>query len=68
MLQMVACGRGVAALPRWLVVENQSRFPLVPIHLGKNGIGKQIFLGIRRGDIETDYVAAFVELARTVNS
>jgi LysR family transcriptional regulator for metE and metH len=63
MLQMVASGRGVAALPRWLVEESQSRFAVVPVKLGKHGIAKQIYLGIRESDAHTDYVQAFIELA-----
>jgi len=63
MLQMVASGRGVAALPRWLVEEYASKLDVVPIPLGKLGIHKQIFLGIREADIDIDYVSAFVKLA-----
>ncbi|MDB5797123.1 MAG: transcriptional regulator, LysR family, partial [Paucimonas sp.] len=47
MLQMVASGRGVAALPRWLVEENAAKFKVVPVRLGRHGIAKQIFLGMR---------------------
>lgn len=65
MLQMVASGRGVAALPRWLVEEYQSRFDVVPIRLGKQGIAKQIYLGIRETDVDTDYVQAFIALAQS---
>lgn len=65
MLQMVACGRGVAALPRWLVLEQQDRFPLTPVRLGKDGIDKKIFLGLRKSDAEIDYMAAFIEIARS---
>jgi len=64
MLQMVASGRGVAALPRWLVEEYQSRFDVVPVRLGKSGIAKQIYLGIREADVQIDYVQAFIELAQ----
>lgn len=63
MLQMVASGRGVAALPRWLVEEYQSRFDVVPVKLGKQGIAKQIYLGIREADAQIDYVHAFIALA-----
>lgn len=68
MLQMVAAGRGVAALPRWLVSEYQQRLPLHPLQLGKSGVAKQIFLGLRKEDVETDYLNAFVELARRHNT
>lgn len=64
MLQMVASSRGVAALPRWLVEEYQTRFDVVPVKLGKHGIAKQIYLGIRETDLETDYVQAFIDLAK----
>ncbi|HTF97482.1 MAG TPA: LysR substrate-binding domain-containing protein [Cellvibrio sp.] len=64
MFQMVASGRGVTALPRWLVDEYASKLNVVPVRLGKKGIHKHIFLGIREGDIDIDYVRAFVEMAR----
>ena len=64
MLQMVASGRGVAALPKWLVAEYEHQMPVVPVRLGRHGIAKQIFLGLRSSDTEIDYIAAFVELAR----
>lgn len=64
MLQMVASGRGVTALPRWLVEEYGNRLDVVPVRLGKQGIHKQIFLGIREADMNIDYLRAFVDLAR----
>jgi LysR family transcriptional regulator, regulator for metE and metH len=64
MMQMVASGRGVAALPRWLVREFASKVDVVPVRLGPDGIAKQIFLGAREADLETDYLQAFIELAR----
>ncbi|MDF3035228.1 MAG: transcriptional regulator metE/metH family [Paucimonas sp.] len=64
MMQMVASGRGVAALPRWLVQEYAGKVDVVPVRLGPNGIAKQIFLGTREADIGTDYLQAFINLAR----
>ncbi|NLY65257.1 MAG: LysR family transcriptional regulator [Alcaligenaceae bacterium] len=64
MLQMVASGRGVTALPRWLVEEYANKLDVVPLRLGPRGIAKQIFLGLRETDTTIDYVQAFVELAR----
>ena len=64
MLQMVASGRGVAALPRWLVQEYAARIDVVPVRLGAHGIAKQIHLGAREGELEVDYLRAFIELAR----
>jgi LysR family transcriptional regulator for metE and metH len=64
MLQMVASGRGVAALPRWLVHEYAGKMDVVPVKLGQHGIAKQIFLGAREADVNIDYLKAFVEQAR----
>lgn len=64
MLQMVASGRGVAALPKWLVAEHRPQMRVVPVRLGRHGIAKQIFLGVRVADAEIDYIAAFMKLAR----
>ncbi|CCF69917.1 DNA-binding transcriptional activator,homocysteine-binding protein [Xanthomonas citri pv. punicae str. LMG 859] len=64
MMQMVASGRGVAAMPRWLVEEYAARMDVVPVRLGARGIPKQIYLGAREADIAIDYLRAFIELAR----
>ncbi|WP_144823773.1 LysR family transcriptional regulator [Marinobacter piscensis] len=66
MLQMVAAGRGVAALPRWLVAEYSDRLAIAPVQLGKAGISKQIFLGYRERDAEVQYLDSFMKLAREV--
>ena len=66
MLQMVASGRGVAALPRWLVQEYAKKMGLVAVRLGPRGIGKQIHLGAREADLDIDYLQAFIDLAQAV--
>lgn len=63
MLVMVAHGRGVAALPRWLVKEYATRLELYPVKLGKKGIAKQIFLGHRETDEDIHYLRDFIEFA-----
>lgn len=64
LLQMVASGRGVTALPRWLVEEYAGKLDVVAVRLGGRGIAKQIFLGCRQADETVDYLRAFIELAR----
>jgi LysR family transcriptional regulator for metE and metH len=64
MLQMVASGRGVAALPRWLVEEYAGKVDVTPVRLGPDGIAKQIFLGVREADAGIDYLDDFIALAR----
>lgn len=68
MLQMVASGRGVAALPRWLALEYAETMDVVPVKLGRQGIAKSIHLGARANDLATDYLRAFVDFARGVSA
>ncbi|TAN10627.1 MAG: LysR family transcriptional regulator [Burkholderiaceae bacterium] len=65
MLQMVASGRGVTALPRWLVGEYAQQLGLVALRLGAKGVPKQIHLGARIDELDTDYLRAFVAQAQT---
>jgi len=65
MLQMVAAGRGVAALPGWLIDQYATTLPIKRRRLGENGIMKQIHLGVRNGEGKTDYIADFIELAKS---
>lgn len=64
MVQMVKSGRGVAALPDWLVEEYADKVAVSPVRLGRKGIAKQIFLGMRESDAQIDFLKAFVQLAR----
>ena len=64
MMQMVASGRGVTALPRWLVEEYADRLDVQPVRLGRHGIPKSIHLGVRESDLDTDYMKAFIGLAK----
>lgn len=63
LLQMVAAGRGVAAMPDWLVHEYTASLPLRPVRLGAAGIAKQLYLGLREADEAVDYLSAFVRIA-----
>jgi LysR family transcriptional regulator, regulator for metE and metH len=65
-MQMVAAGRGVGALPRWLVEEYAAQVAVVPLRLGRKGVPKQIHLGLRAADLETKYLRAFIDTAREV--
>jgi LysR family transcriptional regulator for metE and metH len=67
-LQMVAAGRGVAALPRWLVEERAASMAVVPVRLGSQGVPKKIHLGLRAADLEIGYLSAFIETAREMEN
>ena len=64
MLQLVAAGRGVAALPKWLIHEYADKLAITPVRLGARGIAKQINLGIRTGDRDNQHIDGFLALAR----
>ncbi len=63
MLKLVESGRGVAALPGWLVAEYADKLDIVTVRLGPEGIQKQIHLGVRKADAKIDYVSAFLKMA-----
>jgi len=64
MLQMVAAGRGVCALPGWLVDEYAKAMPIKSIRFGKNGISKQIFVGVRKDEQHINYLKDFITQAQ----
>ena len=67
-LQMVACGRGVTALPRWLAEGYAESMDLAVLRLGEDGIAKQIHLGLRDEALRCDYMAGFVQEAQSSRS
>ncbi len=64
LLQLVAAGRGVAVLPRWMIQAHRQAFKLGAVRLGASGIAKQICLGLRREDLDIEYLRGFVDMAR----
>lgn len=63
MLQMVASKRGISALPAWLVKQYSDVLPIKAIKLGKEGIAKQIFIGLRESDVHIQYIQSFIDIA-----
>jgi LysR family transcriptional regulator, regulator for metE and metH len=68
MLQLVAAGRGISVLPDWLVTEEGAGLPIRQVRLGKQGIYKNINLGVRRGEEIIAHIAGFLALARKTGS
>jgi len=64
MLRLVAAGRGVSAIPDWLLAENGAPDGIVPLHIGEKGIFKSIHLGTRSNEPSPDYLAGFITTAR----
>ncbi|KGJ98075.1 LysR family transcriptional regulator [Thalassotalea sp. ND16A] len=65
MLQMVNANRGVAALPAWLVAEFQQQMPIKAVRLGKNGVHKCIYIGLRSAEQRPVYLEQLIHLAKT---
>jgi LysR family transcriptional regulator for metE and metH len=63
-LEMIACGRGVGALPRWLVEERMKDVAIAPVRLGRRGVPKKIHLGLRQADLSRAWLKAFLQVAR----
>ncbi len=64
MLQLVGAGRGVSAVPNWLVHREAAALGVRPVRMGKTGIQKSIHLGLRDGDDTVDFIAGFLETSR----
>jgi len=67
MLQLVAAGRGVAALPHWLVDEYAEKMAIKAVRLGRAGVSKSIYLGVRDDDQGVDYIQAFIKQAERLD-
>jgi LysR family transcriptional regulator for metE and metH len=64
-LQMVAAGRGVTALPKWLVEESKERDLLAYRSLGEQGVSKTLYLGHRKTQDVLGFVDDFITLSQT---
>lgn len=64
-LQMVAAGRGVTALPKWLIDESKESELLACRSLGEQGVTKTLYLGHRKAQDVLGFVDDFIELSQT---
>ncbi|HEX7388372.1 MAG TPA: LysR substrate-binding domain-containing protein [Castellaniella sp.] len=62
-VQLVASGRGVTALPSWALAEYRDLPGLTICHLG-SGVWRTLHAAVRDEDMETPYVQAFLDQAR----
>lgn len=68
MLQLVAAGRGVSAIPDWLVRQEAATLGVCPVRIGKSGIKKSIHLGLRSGEEAVDFIAGFLATSRRASA
>ncbi|CAI2389201.1 LysR family transcriptional regulator [Alteromonas macleodii] len=64
-LQMVAAGRGVTALPKWLIDESKESDLLTCRSLGEQGVSKTLYLGHRKAQDVLGFVDDFIALSQT---
>lgn len=62
-LQMVAAGRGVTALPKWLVEESKECESLICRSLGEKGLEKTLYVGHRKQSDTLGFIDSFVAMA-----
>lgn len=62
-LQMVAAGRGVTALPKWLVEESKECESLIYRSLGDKGLEKTLYVGHRKQADTLGFIDSFVAMA-----
>lgn len=65
-LQMVKHGRGVAALPDWLV-DIQQEEDVVTLKIGEQGLHKCTYIAIRSNDADNAIINNFIEQSKTIS-
>ncbi len=63
-LLLVASGRGVAALPDWVLREAEQAGTLATRPLGPRGMKGTLYAAVRRAEFDTAYLQDFIGLAR----
>lgn len=66
LMQLVASGRGVAALPNWALAEYLERDYVAARPLGPEGLWCTLYAAVREELGDAPYMAGFLQIARTV--
>jgi len=66
-LQLVASGRGVAALPGWTVQSYLDRRYVVPKPVGKNGLKSRLYAATSTSAARLAYMEEFIRIMRKVS-
>lgn len=67
MMQLVASGRGVCALPNWALTEYLQRDYVVAIKLGEQGVWNTLYAAIREESLEMPWMEDFLDTARATS-
>lgn len=63
-MQLVASGRGVAALPNWVLTDYLDKGYVTARPLGENGLWGTVYAAVRKSDLELAYMSAFLQDAQ----
>lgn len=66
MLQLVSAGRGISYFPDWLIDKYSDIYNIKGIKMGKAGIKKTLYIGIRKEDNNIEYLRDFILRATKV--
>ena len=67
MVQLVAAGRGVAALPNWALTEYLDRDLVRAVRLGEGeGVWRTLYAAVRDGDEQVPFIQEFMDTARAL--
>lgn len=64
MMQLVASGRGVCALPNWALTEYLERDYVKALPLGKEGVWSTLYAAIREENLALPWMEDFIRTAR----
>lgn len=64
MIQLVAAGRGVAALPNWAISEYLQHGLICSLPLGEKGIWRTLYAGFRGEEAGVPFLQEFIQTAR----
>ncbi|RFA31462.1 LysR family transcriptional regulator [Alkalilimnicola ehrlichii] len=67
LLQLVASGRGVAALPNWALHEAMDPAQVKTLALGEEGLWSTLYVAVREEDRNKPYIDAFIEQAKATS-
>ncbi len=67
MMQLVASGRGVCALPNWALTEYLERDYVRAVRLGEQGLWSTLYAAIRKESADAAYMKDFLRTAKDVS-
>ncbi|MCV6639191.1 LysR family transcriptional regulator [Candidatus Albibeggiatoa sp. nov. NOAA] len=64
MLHLIAGGKGVAALPHWIIAEQVQQGSLTVRPLGEMGLHRTLYAALADNLLELDYIQGFLQIAQ----